>query len=484
MSNWLTRLFGGKPKPEADARRMVVAQSWLSQDAYRGTDAQFDPNAAPVELPIYGVPPPTLVKIVAAIIQQLEQGAFYAPSYLWDGMSRDERIAATLNVRISGLLGSTLDLEPALDTNRARKVKEDTEKLIGKMLPMHQMTALMRNGLGLSVGIAQVLTTRNAKSTQPTIKVWNNRNLRYDWVLRKYRLVTENRGEITVEAGDPEWIVYEPYGPHGWLNGALLRPLVLPWMIRFWTRTWWARYQEVHGQPIRAGIIPANREPADEKTFLAQISNLAHEAVIRLPQGEDGNKFDLKLIESDSTNWKGFEGLIGHTDRSIEIAILSQSQSTEGQGGLGTQENAGESTILRLLRGDAMVGEVIREQLVKPWAADNYGNADLAPYLKWQVDPPEDMGIKAKTLLTVAQAVQAFALAPAWARHVDVRATLEDMGLPLIPEDDVPPDVPDAPASEPDDEDEDPDEALPEPAAPADGTGDEPGDAAGDPPAP
>src|SRR6185503_17148615 len=187
MSNWFTRLFGAKPKPEADARRMVVSESWLQQSAYRGTDTQFDPLAAPVELPIYGVPPPTLVKIVSAIVQQLEQGAFYAPAYLWDGMSRDERIASTMNVRISGLLGSTLDLEPGLDTNRARKVKEQTEKLIGKMMPTPQLTALMRNGLGLSVGIAQVLTTRTVKSTQPTIRTWNNRNLRFDWMLRKYR---------------------------------------------------------------------------------------------------------------------------------------------------------------------------------------------------------------------------------------------------------------------------------------------------------
>jgi phage gp29-like protein len=245
-------------------------------------------------------------------------------------------------------------------------------------------------------------------------------------------MVTENRGEITIEAGDPEWVVYEPFGPHGWLHGALMRSVATPWIVRYWTRTWWARHQEVHGQPLRLGVIPATRDPADERRFLSQLSNLAHEAVIRLPQGSEDNRFDVKLLEASSNTWQGFDALLKHCDDSIAIAILGQSQSTRGQGGLGTQENAGESTMMRITRRDALLSDVLREQVLMPWAEANYGSAEAAPYLVWDNDPPEDKEKTAQAAKTVADALVAFKNAGA---PLDVRTYLEQLGYPLLSED-------------------------------------------------
>jgi hypothetical protein len=365
-------------------RSEQVAGSWLQQGAYSGTGDQFDPNAPAVPLPLYGVPPPTLVKAVNAAVVALENGMFSAPAILWDGMLRDDRISATLSVRISGLLGAPLELEPANDDDPAHEAMEDCDKSISKMLPSPQLAQLLRYGLGLAVGVAQVKTARTVKSWTPTLDVWNPRYLRFDQLLRKYCLQTQNRGEIVLEPEDPEWIIYEPYGPLGWMHGALLRSLALPYIIRYWTRTWWARYQEVHGHPIRVGIIPASRNAADERTFLTQITNLAHEAAVRLVQGTDGNKFDLKLIEATANNWEGFSQLLSHCDRSIEVSLLGQSQSTEGQGGLGNQEKAGESTLLRLIKGDALVGDCLREKVIEPWAEDNHGDRELALFEEYQ----------------------------------------------------------------------------------------------------
>lgn len=483
-SNWF------KPKTQqapllVQASGSSLDRSWSSQSAasYAQASKQFDELTQAVELPIYGIPPPVLVSAIAGALTQLEQGMFYQSAYLWDGMLRDDRVTATINVRLSALFGSTLDLEPGADTNKARKVKEACEKQIGRMLPTHQLMHLQRYALGLSVGIAQVLTDRESKSTKPTIKVWNPRYLRYDWTIRKYCLVTQNRGEIVLDPDDPEWIIWEPFGPQGWLHGALIRSLAQPWLIRHWVRSWWARYQEVHGMPIRAGIIPAERKPKDEALFLSQLANIAHESVVRLPQGQDGNRFDLKLVEATSTNWQGFRELLNHCDESIAIVLLGQKQSTSGQGGLGTQEKAGESTIIRLLRGDAAISDCLREQFLKKWAVDNYGDEDLAPYLEWQIEPPEDLEKKAKTLLTLAQAFSAFAAAPAYARHIDIRALAEENELPLVPEDQVPPDVPDVPGSLASDENKDPHEAEQQQAGAADaesGNGNAAGSKAGD----
>lgn len=433
--------------------------NWMSQAGYLGTGSQYAESGASIELPIFGLPPSNLLPIINAAILQLEQGQFYSAAYLWDGITRDERISAALETRIDGTVGAQLDLLPADESTAATEIKEILEKDIIRMAPIAELYQLERMALGLSAGIAQVVSTQEIKNPdtgkyelqlvgghegdETTIYTWNNRYVRYDWLLRKYRVVTQNRGEITIEPGDNEWIVYEPYGQRGWLNGALIRQLVIPWFLRYWTRQWWGRRQEVHGQPIRLGIIPVDRDPADEKLFLSQLKNIAHETVIRIPQGSPDNRFDVKLLEANSADWQGFMEMLKHCDDSISTCILGQRQSTSGQGGLGTQEKAGESTIIRLLKKDAAgLSQALREQYIKPYCQNEYGNPDLAPFLNWMVEPPEDLEKKSNQFQKLSLALQQLSTAPNFAKHIDVRALLESFDVPLIPEDEVAPDVP------------------------------------------
>lgn len=422
-----------------------VGRAWLDQAAYRGTGAQFDENAPPYELPAYGAAPPVMVKVIQATLVALEQGQMQAPSILWDGMLRDERIAAELGVRINGLLGQPLELEPADESDTALKASEDCAKEIARIVPTPQAYQFMRYALGLGVGLGQRLTMRTLKSSTPTLHTWNTRFMYFDWLLRKWHIVTQNRGDVVIEPEDPEWLLWEPFGPLGFMHGALERCLAIPFAIRHWARTWFARHEEVAGSPIRAGILPADRTPRDEAVFLSQLSNLAHEAVIRLPQGKDGNAFDMKLIESTSKGWEGFKELLMHADDSIAIGILGQKQSTNGQGGLGTSKDAGEDTLLRIIRGDSQVADVFREKLLRQWADENCGSADLAPTLEWQIEPPEDLELRSKSLFQFAQAVTLLAAMPAHQQHVDIRALEESFQLPLVEESEVPEEDPNAP---------------------------------------
>jgi hypothetical protein len=417
-----------KSEALAEARGQVT-QAWAatrsSSSIAKISKEQFDANGPAIELPVYGVPPVTLVSAVNSALASLEQGQFFAASYLADGMTRDDRVKAKLEERVDALVGAELELEPAKDTARARNIAEDCEDQFPNMLPQHAVGKLLRYGRLFGVGIGQVLTKRTPQATFPSLYVWNNRNLRWDWTLRRYCLVTQNRGEIALEPGDPEWVIYEPYGPYGWRDSAIIRAITTPWLIRYWARTWWARHQEVHGQPIRLGIIPAERDPADERLFLTQLANLAHEAVIRLPQGTEGNKFDVKLLEAAANTWEGFEKLLAHCDDSIAISFLGQKQSTNGQGGLGTQKDAGEESILRITRSDALIYVDLRNQVLKPWADDNYGDEDMTPYPCPQIEPPEDEGEVAKTDLTIGQTLMAFKTAGA---PIDQRKYLEKRG--------------------------------------------------------
>ncbi len=402
---------------------------------YKGADAAWDPSKPAFELPIYGVGPPQYIDAVNAALTALEQGSFYLPAILADSIMRDDSVMSAMDIRVHGLLGADRDIEPAEDSDSARKAQEDLERDFDHMFPSPELDALHSYGVLLSVGVAQRLTTIRRKSYTPTIKTWNPRNLWYDWLIRKFHLVTENRGDLVIEPDDPEWIVWEPYGQHGWLRRAKLRALVMPWLIRKSCRDWWARYAEVLGQPIRAGIVPRDRLPADERTFLSQISNVGNEMVVRLPQGGDGKNFDLKLIEAKSNNWETFQKLLEFCDKSIEVALLGQSQSTEGQGGLGSQEKAGESTIVRILKGDCRLGSTLRDQGLGEWAQENYGDAELAPYVSWEVEPPEDLEKRSQAFLNMSKG--AALLPPEYQKHVDARAVLDQYQVPVLDADKV-----------------------------------------------
>ncbi len=428
---------GAENRKRKNAALQMVTDTWAKFKRDTGPEKipaySEDPEQKPEasELPVYGVPPTTLVRDVSNAIAQLEQGMFMSAAYLCDGMFRDDRISGVWSVRAGGLLGSRLKLEPAEDDKEARRIQEEVEKKISEALPIPEIDLLLRYANFMSVGIAQRLTMRTLKSSTPTLRVWNNRYLRFDWLTRCYHMVTENRSEIPIEYGDPEWVIYEPFGHYGWLHGALMRPLVRPWLIRYWTYTWWARRQEVHGQPIRLGIIPPDREPRDERLFLTQLSNLAHEAVIRLPQGVDGNKFDVRLLEAQSQDWEGFQKLLECCDDSIAILLLGQRQSTSGQGGLGSQEKAGDSVRVDLKRRDALIANPLRDQHLKPWIAEDYGDEDNTPFLNWQVEQSEDLAKKALQVSTLADAVLKFQQASA---PVDLRALLEGFNMPLLEE--------------------------------------------------
>ncbi len=429
----------------------------LNRDRDLGGDGiEWTSSGPAVELPLYGVAPVVLAKQVNAVIAQLEQGMFIGAAYLVDGMMRDDRIRATMDVRTGGLLGSRLDLEPSADNSRARAAKEDCEKSITRILPLSQIEQIMNYGLLLGVGIAQRITDKS-RDYATTIRAWNPRFLRFDWATRRYRIVTMNRGEIAIEPDDPEWVVYEPFGPHAWMRSSLMRCLATPWLTRHWVRVWWSRHQEVHGKPMILGIVPPDKAPQDTSRFIKELSRLGHDSAIRLMQGADGNRYDVKLLEATANTWQGFRELLTHADDSIAITILGQRSSTSGSTGLGSDANPGHEVRIDLKRRDALIGDALRDQVLRPWAAEQYGDPELAPYLKWNVDPPEDLQAKANALSLLGDAVGK--LAPYGA---DARVLLESFGVELVDEAEAPPDVPGTPdpKSESEDETESPDDTA------------------------
>jgi phage gp29-like protein len=368
------------------------------------------------------------VPAAEAALANLTDGDFYDAALLLDQIFRDDRIRATWDVRVNSVLGSPSHFEPGKDTAMGRRVAEDAEAAWWDMVPRSELALLYRWGICLGAGIAHRGWVKQSGSWTPCLKTWHPGALWYSVAEDVYYLRHQG-GQIAILPDDPNWVLFTPYGFKYGRQQGLIYALTELYLDRRWTFRDRARHSEIHGQPIRQGIAPADASPNEVKQYKRAIANAGTESVVITKQGQEGNRWDLKLIESQSNSSEVFNDKKTSIDEDIAILFLGQSMSTTGQAGLGSQEKAGDSVRGDVKRFDASTIGDLSECILTPWARYDYGSEDLTPRLVLEVDPPEDEAKKAQTLNTLGDAIGKLE------KHgLDVRATLEEVGVPLLSE--------------------------------------------------
>ena len=198
-----------------------------------------------------------------------------------------------------------------------------------------------------------------------------------------------------------------------------------------WARRDWSHYSEAHGQPTRLAIVPQSADKNEKNSFVAKVDRAEAYTTVKLERDSDNKGFDVKLLEATANNHEGFEKLLRHCDIAIAVCINGQNMSTDGLGGLGAQEKAGEPVRVDIKRKDALIADVLREQALTWWCLFNYGQRELTPWPSWDVDPPDDGKALADELNTLADALTKFKAAGA---PIDVRAILEAHEVPMLSE--------------------------------------------------
>jgi phage gp29-like protein len=381
------------------------------------------------DLPVYSWTEWDSVSKVKAALSELEGGHFMQAAQLVDAMGRDDRIAGVLATRVNGLFGLPVDFEDKHGTKRAAK---PLEELRPKMFPKAQTKKLLRSGIMLGVGLAENVWERTATSWTPRLKWWHPQFLQWRWDTRSFWVQTMT-GQVEITPGDGQWVLYTPHGAQlGWLE-AMVRALAIPWLIRQWARRDWARYSEVHGLPIRLGKVPAKADNDDKERFIDELSQLASENTIRLPQGETPEaSFDVDLLEAVSQSWEGFQALIAKTDVDIAVTLIGQNLTTEA--GTGVKGALATAQVHERVRQDVLeddatsLDECLHEQSVKPWALYNYGDEDAAPMATIHTDPPEDLKGKADVFKTVGEALKNYRDLKV---PVNVQQVMTDFAVPI-----------------------------------------------------
>lgn len=401
-------------KPMQDAQKLSVE---------RQSNAQYH------HLPNIGIRPAQLANQVNSYITSLNAGVFYSVAQFVDAILEDESVAGTLSVRLQSLVSSRIDIIPASEDPRALEVRDLAQKHFPLMISNPQISELMRWGLMLGVALANVYMDETDGYHIPKVKIWHPRNIRYDWGFRELKLITENVGEVFLLHDDPSWMIVEPFGDfYPWMRG-MIKPLANLYLKRHWAAEWWARHQEAAGSPMIGAVVPPNTDPADEELFVQAISERGFSPVVRLPQGQDGNRYNLEIIQASADLYKGFKEMLSYYDAKMEVLMLGQTYSTSGAQGLSSLENPGRAIRQEIRRHDARAIEpIIVEKLLKPWTIANFGDPALCPTLRFDIEDKEDQLQKSKTIQTLMDSFN-----KAGFRHVplDIKAILNDFDLPI-----------------------------------------------------
>ena len=377
-----------------------------------------------VELPVYSTEAtqPQNISIVNNILASLGSGYYYSAARLIDVMWKDDRISGVMSTRILGVLGSELQIKPADESEKSIQAAEFINKNFEFMFPHEQLNSFMIWYMFLGFGCAELIWDEN---WTPKLNSWHAQWSRYDWVSHTYKLITANNSEVTIVP--EQFLLATPYGyKHGYTRG-LLNPLVKPWMARQFSVTDWSGYNEIYGKPIRAVSIPGSATDKQKNQILRQIAQLGSNSTIALPELTDNTKFDMKLIEAASTGYSTFKDLIIECNKEIAIVILGQPLTTDGSSGSWMSGKAGDAVRTDIKQNDAKyLSNILREQVLKPWAKYNYGNEELAPYICWQVEAEENLTDKTNRIKTIFDNYEKYEAA-----GVDITELLRQLNIPL-----------------------------------------------------
>jgi phage gp29-like protein len=360
--------------------------------------------------------------------RQSEQGDLSYAVGVCEFILTDDRVSGLLQTRCEALLG----LDPTFEAGRGRRAKLATRALEADddwfdSYPESELKQLMTWGILLGVAPARhnwVERADHGGRLLPMPSFWHPQHLRFDFTKRQWSVRASDNTEHVVTPGDGEWILHTPYGAsRPWAHG-LWRSLGRWVLLKYYAMTDWARHSEKAALMVATAPIGSTKEQRRE---LAQdLSAIGSDAAIALAAG-----FDLKIVEIAANTKQIYEAQIALADLAIAIRIRGGNLTTNVEGGsraaAETQQKSGDGV---KLKSDALaLGTTIQSQSLKPWALYNYGDANLAPWPVWPVEPEEDKNQRATMVKTLGEGLTVF---DKLGFDVDPKIVKEEFGLTFL----------------------------------------------------
>jgi phage gp29-like protein len=331
------------------------------------------------------------IDAVLAAVDAHERGEFQQSGLLWLWMQRDPRLKTVLDVRTGGLpaLPFTVDAATATPSSEELALAALLEDRWFDLFPESTIRALLKTAIGMGVAVARVEWASDERGHWwPRLVVWPGDEVRWDDPSSVYRVQTRQESEVPVVPGNG-WLLWEPHGARSFQAGAVIS-LALPCLITSFDWRDWVNYNDAYGRPIRKAIVPRGATTAAKDDFFDNLDELGRaESTILCEQNLDGSGFNFEFVTPGGPTIDTFEKSIAQADKDKSTVILGQTLSTDvaSSGSLALGDVHKEIKAEKI-RADANgLATVLREQILKPWAAYNFGLRDAAPWPRWKTDP-------------------------------------------------------------------------------------------------
>lgn len=349
----------------------------------RKTPGSFNPEVEP-STRTFAEWSPVTVKLALA---RLMGGDFAEAAKLFDSALGDDRASSVLGTRVAGITGAPLRFDAPLEHPRAEEVNQAATEDWPKIAPEEVISELLEYGRGLGAVAAQVLWDTSGERVIPRLEVWHPGLLKQDGATRAISVKVGDNEWQTLTPGDGQWLLFCPGGQRRPWRRSLVRLLAVPYLAKMYGVQDWARNSEKHGSPLTVGTVGENANDKQIEKYKGQLRNLGASGVVALPKG-----FDVKLVEALGNSSATFGNLIEWADSAITIGVLGQNLTTDsgdsGSRALGDVQN---EVRLDLKKSDAeQLSTCLREQLLTLWAEFNFGDRELAPWPRWEVEPKKE----------------------------------------------------------------------------------------------
>lgn len=375
------------------------------------------------------------VQDVRNALVDLTVGLFDKPSQLQDAIAGDSRVQSAMRSRSGGLLAQPIKFklpQKYQDDPLAKKCLNSWERHWPEMAAEPALLDMLETSASLGFAYSQILWDTSKKVWKPYLQSFNARYSYYHWQLRCHIAITLDGQEI-VSPGDGHWVLFAPYGQYrGWMRGGI-RALAQWWLARAYALRDWARYSERHGFPLFLAETPFGADPNDIANFQATLSGVGQETILQVPGSVDPTKYgryDLRYLEPADEAWQCFKELINQCNDEITLALLGQNLTSQvKEGSLAAARVHADVLQTRLAADARALSRCLYTQVLRPYAALNYGDARLAPMVCWDVSPPEDQKTKAQTAGAAAQSL--YYLRQAGYRAKDPQKYFKQFGIRL-----------------------------------------------------
>jgi hypothetical protein len=314
-------------------------------------------------------------------------GRFHLPARLAEATRTDYAIFASFLNRLAPQHGLPVKLEAPNETARALRIADEACALFGpKGVGIHPDTLADIDGTlanhGVAFGVNVVTPREDGSRVDFEMKAWPIEFVDWYPITRTYRTQLADGTFENICHGDGRWTVFRQHEIEPWKHGALLAVAML-WADHAFGVRDRAKSSTAHGNAKIVGTMPdgvALQDAAGHLTPEAQafLELLRAVASVDTPVGIKPAGAGLDYITNNSRAWEIFKEIISSGDKAADRVYLGHDVSATAAGGdavgylFGVRNDIVEGSLRAIERG-------IREGVVEPWAAINFGDSTLAP---------------------------------------------------------------------------------------------------------